>query len=113
VVKTEAGIRIFAWLGDHIQRLLAYSVEGSRFVFGPMGDVAIWSRVMNNVFGAEGGQYSVIFAFQILPTIIFIAALFAILYFVGVMQIIVRAFAVVMNKVMGASGAESLNVAAS
>jgi len=47
VVKTEAGIRIFAWLGDHIQRLLAYSVEGSRFVFGPMGDVAIWSRVMS------------------------------------------------------------------
>ncbi len=54
-----------------------------------------------------------IFAFQILPTIIFIAALFAILYYIGVMQIIVRLFAVVMNKVMGASGAESLNVAAS
>jgi len=43
--------------------------------------------VMSQVFGAEGGQYSVIFAFQILPTIIFIAALFAILYFIGVMQL--------------------------
>ena len=113
VVKTDAGIQTFSWLGDKIQRLLAYSVEGSRFVFGPLGDVAIWSRAMNQVFGAEGGQYAVVFAFQILPTIIFIAALFAILYFVGVMQLIVRAFAVVMNKVMGASGAESLNVAAS
>jgi concentrative nucleoside transporter, CNT family len=113
VVKTETGVRAFSFLGDRIQRLLAYSVEGSRFVFGPLGDVAIWSKVMNGALGAEGGQYAVIFAFQILPTIIFIAALFAILYYVGVMQLIVRAFAVVMNRVMGASGAESLNVAAS
>ena len=48
-----------------------------------------------------------------LPTIIFIAALFAILYYFGVMQFVVRFFAVVMSRVMGASGAESLNVAAS
>lgn len=113
VLKTDAGIRAFQWLGNKIQDLLHYSVEGSRFVFGPLGDVAVWSKVMNNTLGAEGGQYAVIFAFQILPTIIFIAALFAILYFLGVMQVIVRLFAVVMNKVMGASGAESLNVAAS
>ena len=48
-----------------------------------------------------------------LPTIIFIAALFAILYYFGVMQVVVRVFAVVMHRVMRASGAESLNVAAS
>jgi CNT family concentrative nucleoside transporter len=113
VLKTEIGIRAFQWLGNKIQQLLHYSVEGSRFVFGPLGDVAVWSRIMNNTLGEEGGQYAVIFAFQILPTIIFIAALFAILYFLGVMQVIVRMFAVVMNRVMGASGAESLNVAAS
>src|SRR5688572_740596 len=113
VLKTEIGIRAFQWLGNKIQQLLHYSVEGSRFVFGPLGDVAVWSRIMNNTLGAEGGQYAMIFAFQILPTIIFIAALFAILYYIGLMQIIVRMFAVVMNKVMGASGAESLNVAAS
>ena len=113
VVKSEWGILAFAWLGDKIQKLLGYSVEGSRFVFGPLGDVAIWSKVMNGALGAEGGQYAVIFAFQILPTIIFIAALFAILYYIGVMQLIVQAFAVIMNKMMGASGAESLNVAAS
>jgi CNT family concentrative nucleoside transporter len=53
------------------------------------------------------------FAFQVLPTIIFIAALFAILYYFGVMQLVVRVFAVVMRRVMKASGAESLNVAAS
>ena len=54
-----------------------------------------------------------IFAFQILPAIIFVSALFAIMYYLGVMQVIVRAFAVVMSRMMGASGAESLNVAAS
>ena len=68
---------------------------------------------MTGALGEAGAQYGVIFAFQILPTIIFIAALFAILYYLGVMQLVVRLFAVVMNRLMGASGAESLNVAAS
>ncbi|RPJ60576.1 MAG: NupC/NupG family nucleoside CNT transporter, partial [Acidobacteria bacterium] len=68
---------------------------------------------MTTVLGAEGAQYGVIFAFQVLPTIIFIAALFAILYYFGLMQLVVRLFAWVMNRVMKASGAESLNVAAS
>ena len=113
VVKSPYGIMAFEWLGHKIQRLLSFSVEGSRFVFGPLGDQAIWLKVMNGALGADGGQYAVIFAFQILPTIIFIAALFAVLYYIGLMELIVRAFAVVMNKVMGASGAESVNVAAS
>jgi CNT family concentrative nucleoside transporter len=73
----------------------------------------VWGRVMTGALGAEGGQYAVIFAFQVLPTIIFIAALFAILYYFGIMQLVVRVFAVVMHRVMRASGAESLNVAAS
>jgi concentrative nucleoside transporter, CNT family len=68
---------------------------------------------MTAVLGPEGARYSVIFAFQVLPTIIFIAALFAVLYYFGVMQLVVRAFALVMHRVMRASGAESLNVAAS
>jgi CNT family concentrative nucleoside transporter len=68
---------------------------------------------MNATLGSEGERYATVFAFQVLPTIIFIAALFAILYYFGVMQIIVRIFAVMMHRVMKASGAESLNVAAS
>jgi CNT family concentrative nucleoside transporter len=68
---------------------------------------------MTNVLGAEGAQYGVIFAFQVLPTIIFIAALFAILYYFGIMQVVVQVFAVMMRRVMRASGAESVNVAAS
>ena len=113
VLKTSVGQRTFEVLGDKIRGLLAFATVGSSFVFGPIGNQAAWGRIMTKVLGEEGGQYSVIFAFQIAPTIIFIAALFAILYYFGIMQIVVRLFAIVMNKAMGASGAESLNVAAS
>src|SRR5213075_921747 len=61
----------------------------------------------------QHSSIGVVFAFQIMPAIIFVSALFAIMYYLGVMQVVVKAFAVVMNKIMGASGAESLNVAAS
>jgi concentrative nucleoside transporter, CNT family len=113
VLKTSGGQELFRRLGEAINRLLDFSVEGSRFVFGPVGDRAIWARIMNAVLGEEGSRYSLIFAFQVLPTIIFIAALFAILYYFGIMQIVVRLFALLMRRVMRASGAESLNVAAS
>ena len=96
-----------------IRDLLAFSTVGSAFVFGPIGDGSVWGRIMTTVLGPDGAQYGTIFAFQIAPTIIFISALFAILYYFGVMQVIVRIFAVLMHRVMKASGAESLNVAAS
>jgi CNT family concentrative nucleoside transporter len=96
-----------------INHLLDFAFVGSSFVFGPLGSKTAWPQIMTKVLGPDGAQYGVIFAFQVLPTIIFIAALFAILYYFGVMQIVVRAFAVTMRRVMRASGAESLNVAAS
>jgi len=113
VLKTAIGQSVFQTLGGVINKLLAFAFVGSSFVFGPLGDREVWPRIMNTVLGPEGAKWSVVFAFQVLPTIIFIAALFAILYYFGVMQIVVRAFAVVMRRVMRASGAESLNVAAS
>jgi concentrative nucleoside transporter, CNT family len=113
VLKTTAGQRVFQTLGSAINRLLDFAFVGSSMVFGPLGDKEVWPRIMTAVLGAEGARYSVIFAFQVLPTIIFIAALFAVLYYFGVMQLVVRAFAIVMRRFMGASGAESLNVAAS
>jgi concentrative nucleoside transporter, CNT family len=113
VLKTAAGQRLFAVLGAGINKLLGFASVGAGLVFGPLGDTTVWGRVMNAALGAEGARYTVIFAFQVLPTIIFIAALFAILYYFGIMQIVVRLFALAMNRVMKASGAESLNVAAS
>jgi CNT family concentrative nucleoside transporter len=113
VLKTTVGQRVFAALGDAINRLLGFAGVGAAFVFGPLGDSTVWGRTMTAALGPEGSHYAVIFAFQVLPTIIFIAALFAILYYFGVMQVVVRLFAVMMHRVMRASGAESLNVAAS
>jgi CNT family concentrative nucleoside transporter len=113
VLKTTIGQRVFSTLGDGINRLLGFAGVGAGFVFGPLGNSTVWGRVMNAALGEEGAQYTVIFAFQVLPTIIFIAALFAILYYFGVMQLVVRVFAFAMHRVMHASGAESLNVAAS
>jgi CNT family concentrative nucleoside transporter len=113
VLKTEIGRVVFQTLGGYITKLLNFTYVGSSFVFGPLGNPDVWPRVMTGVLGQEGQQYASIFAFQVLPTIIFIAALFAMLYYFGVMQIIVRVFAVIMRRFMRASGAESLNVAAS
>jgi CNT family concentrative nucleoside transporter len=102
VLKTTVGQVVFAWLGAKINRLLEFSFVGSQFLFGKLG-----------LPGGGGDNIGFIFAFQVLPTIIFIAALFAILYYLGVMQLVVKLFAQVMTRLMGASGAESLNVAAS
>ena len=113
VLKTTPGQQLFVFLGQGINRLLDFGNVGAAFVFGPLGDKEAWPRIMTAVLGAEGARYSVLFAFQVLPTIIFIAALFAILYYLGVMQLVVRLFAVGMRRFMKASGAESLNVAAS
>ena len=113
VLKTAAGQRLFQTLGDAMNRLLNFSYVGSSFVFGAIGNKDVWPRIMTTVLGEEGARYGMVFAFQVLPTIIFIAALFAILYYFGIMQLVVRFFAVMMRRFMQASGAESLNVAAS
>ena len=113
VLKTPWGQQAFKVLGDLITRLLDFANVGAAFVFGPLGDREAWPRIVRGALGDEGAQYASIFAFQVLPTIVFIAALFAILYYFGVMQVVVRGFAWAMRKVMKASGAETLNVAAS
>src|SRR5713101_5570139 len=99
VLKTPAGLKVFSTAGDAARWLLEFSFAGSEFVFGRLG-----SKVT---------PMGLFIAFQVLPTIIFIAAFFAILYHIGLMQMIIRVAARVMTKLMGASGAESLNVAAS
>ena len=113
VLKTTIGQRVFETLGAAVTKLLSFANVGSAFVFGVLGDRPLWGQVMATTFGEKGKDYVLIFAFQVLPTIIFIAALFAILYYFGIMQLVVRFFAWMMSRVMRASGAETLNVAAS
>jgi concentrative nucleoside transporter, CNT family len=99
IMRWEYGRLFFEKLGAAANWLLDFAYYGTSFVFGDLGQK-----------NSPRGFY---FAFQALPTIIFIAALFAVLYYLGIMQLVVKAAARVMTSLMGASGAESLNVAAS
>ncbi|MGA9528847.1 MAG: NupC/NupG family nucleoside CNT transporter [Terriglobales bacterium] len=99
VLKIEFGRTLFQKAGDAVNRLLSYAFVGSQFVFGDLGK--------------QGSHLGFYFAFQVLPTVIFICALFAVLYYIGVMQVVIRGAAWLMTRLMGVSGAESLNVAAS
>src|SRR5271165_470947 len=87
VLKVSAGRILFQKAGDAVNRLLSYAFVGSEFVFGDLGK--------------QGSKLGFYFAFQVLPTVIFIAAFFAILYHYGVMQIVVRLAAKVMTRFMG------------
>lgn len=111
VIKGDSIRHFFAplgWVKDFFNILsylfvliLNFTNEGAKFVFGPLAN----SPGQENSFG-------MIFAFQVLPTIIFFASLMSILYYIGFMQKVVQAMARVMAKVMGTSGAESLSVSA-
>ncbi|HEY1576936.1 MAG TPA: nucleoside transporter C-terminal domain-containing protein [Terracidiphilus sp.] len=99
VLRFDFGQRAMFWAGGVVTKMLSATAAGTTVLFGKLGtpDTSLGS----------------IFAFQVLPTIIFISAFFAVLYHIGVMQIVIRAMAWVMLKTMRISGAESMNVAAS
>jgi len=99
VLRFDYGQRAMSWAGGVVGAMLACTTAGTKVLFGALG-------TPNTSLGS-------IFAFQVLPTIIFISAFFAVLYHIGVMQIVIRALAWVMLKTMRISGAESMNVAAS
>ncbi len=99
VLKFTYGQAAMAWAGGVVGKMLGATEAGTKVLFGALG-------TPNTSLGS-------IFAFQVLPTIIFISAFFAVLYHIGLMQIIIRGLAWVMLKTMRISGAESMNVAAS
>src|SRR5450755_1081921 len=99
VMRWGYGQLLFQKAGAAVNWVLDFAFFGSQFVFGDLGK--------------KGSPMGFFFAFQVLPTIIFIAAVFALLYYYGVMQFIIKQAARVMTGLMGASGAESLDVAAS
>jgi concentrative nucleoside transporter, CNT family len=93
ILKTWVGEQIFARATTAVSAFLDFSDAGARFIFG-------------DGFGEH------FFAFKVLPTIIFFSSVITILYYLGVLQWIVKGFAIVMMKVMGTSGAESLSASA-
>ena len=98
VLLVPGGKDVFDAIGHGFVRVLSFVNEGSRFIFGSLMDV--------NTFGF-------IFACQVLPTIIFFAALMGVLYHLGVMQAVVRVMAWAITRVMRVSGAETTSVCAS
>lgn len=100
-----AGNRGLQWFGGKVSAFLGFAQEGSKFVFGALAQ----GDKVGAVFGAQNGF---LFAFMVLPTLIFFSSFMAVLYHLGVMQWIVRQMARVMVRLMGTSGSESLSACA-
>ena len=109
VISWQTGANALKRFSDGITGAIAFSDKGAEFVFGWLSNPAIGGEI-----GAKTGiDFSpFIFAFKVMPIVIFIASFFTILYYLGVMQRIVQVFAVVMTKLLRISGAESLAVSA-
>jgi len=112
VLRFSYGQAFMASAGQVVQNMLAATTAGTKILFGELGlpNAGVFGDVLAKNGHPNAGS---IFAFQVLPTIIFISAFFALLYHIGVMQIVIKALAWIMLKTMRISGAESMNVAAS
>ncbi len=106
ILKTIPGQNLFAWVGHKIEQLLQLADKGGEFVFGGL----IKPALLRPIFG---DQYSFLFMFKIMPTIIFVAVLVNIAYHIGFMQIIVSFFARIVHTLMRVSGSEALSNVAS
>jgi CNT family concentrative nucleoside transporter len=106
ILKIPVGRSIFAWLGDAVTKILNFSQAGAAFVFGPLVNTANMSKAFGN-----GNEF--IFFFNIIPTIIFVAVLVSVAYYLGIMQRIVKFIAFIVYKLMGVSGSEALSNVAS
>ena len=111
VFRWGVGQKVFKAAGLGVTRLLECTYDGSRFVFGALGGKPVEKMFVNTTTGQPEQLFN--FAFGVLPMIIFISAFFALLYHYGIMQIVIKAMARFMTWVMGVSGAESMDVAAS
>ena len=101
ILKTPVGKDLFGWLGAKITKILSFSDDGAKFVFGLLAD----GDKLETVFPNSG----FIFFMRIIPTIIFVACLVNIFYYLGVMQWIVEKLAIGLNYIMRVSGAEALS----
>ncbi|MGA3130417.1 MAG: nucleoside transporter C-terminal domain-containing protein [Terracidiphilus sp.] len=112
VLRFSFGRDAMSWAGGVVTNMLSATFAGTRILFGELG-LPNSGRFGSLITDPQHPNAGAIFAFQVLPTIIFISAFFAVLYHIGVMQRIIRVMAWVMLKTMRISGAESMNVAAS
>jgi concentrative nucleoside transporter, CNT family len=105
ILKTPWGAKLFEFAGKVVQKLIQFSTDGTKFVFGPLAD----SDLMGKTFGAEHG---LVFAILVIGTVVIVASLSSLFYHWGILQKVVRAVAFVMRRAMGTSGSETLSAAA-
>jgi len=117
ILKTPVGAELFDGANRVVVALLGFTVEGARFIFGdlvfnyvPVGEGEPGMAPMDPIPGRVA-QTGAFFAFNVLPTIIFFSSLMTVLYHLGVMQVLVKGVAWVMQRTMGTSGAETLSAA--
>jgi CNT family concentrative nucleoside transporter len=110
VILTPWGSIVFDAIGRFFVQIISFTYKGANFVFGALADQDKFGQAFPEILKKEGIGF--IFAFQVLPTIIFFSSLMSVLYHLGLMQKIVQGMAWIMAKLMKVSGAESISVAA-
>ena len=105
ILKTPWGAMVFEFAGKVVQRLIQFSNDGTKFVFGPLAD----RDLLGKTFGPEHG---LVFAILVTGTVVIVSALSSLFYHWGILQRVVRAVAFVMQKAMRTSGSETLSAAA-
>ncbi len=97
VLEWEFGRKVLLFISNKVQNIIDYAGEGIAFLFGPAADV---------------GNFGFVFAFQVLTVIIFFSSLISVLYYLGIMQVIIKFLGGALSKLLGTSKAESISAAA-
>lgn len=105
ILKFEPVYLFFRELGDVIRKFIDFTDAGAAFVFGPLVETSTLEKAL-------GPGKGFIFVVKALPAVIFVSSFFTVLYYLGILQLVVKAFARVMVWVMGTSGAETLSATA-
>ena len=101
ILKTASGHWVFAKVNDLVTSLLAFQEEGGKFVFNAL-----------SIPPGQAGSIGFFFAFQVLPSVIFLSSLMSVFYYLGIMQWVISLMAHLMKRALKTSGAETLNAAA-
>jgi concentrative nucleoside transporter, CNT family len=111
ILRTSIGKTVFYTIGQWVTKIINFSDEGAKFVFGPLAQNALVAKAFGFFLpdGSVNAGAGFIFFFKIIPTIIFVAVLVNIFYHLGIIQVIIRWLAKGMKFLMGVSGAEALS----
>ena len=113
ILKVPGGKTIFDIIDSIIKKILDFSVDGSKFLFGNLANEDMFGPYKEN-FPNDGTWpgFGFQFAFVVLPTVIFFSSIMSVLYHIGIMQKIIKFISKIMQKTMGTSGAETASISA-